>query len=332
MNDRVSVIFPIGPNAYRASEALKDLFSQSWSDLEIIATLNGCPSEIRADFLAQNDPRLKVIDLGEKPALIEALNTAIEQSSGRWLARMDTDDRCASERIEKTMAPLLAKEAEVVSCGVKLIDALGDGMQRYVDWVNGLDQPETVIRERFIESPVVQPTVIMAKKTLLAAGGYRDDRFAEDYSLWLRLLHQGSRFSKVSETLYCWRDSEMRLTRTNERYSQKMMLALKAEALAALKSVQENGVAFCGAGPISRQLARELKARRVSIQGFFEVDPKRIGSVCQGAPIVDSQEVGSLWPEAILLSAVGTRGGRAKIRTAAREAGYVEGKNFWCCC
>lgn len=332
MADLVSVVFPVGPDVDEAGLALDDLLSQSYQELEVVAVLNGCPEEVRLDFLERNDTRLRVIDLGTKPQLLDALDHAVKESRGQWLARMDSDDRCDRTRIEKQVALLRSGECEVASCGISLKGALGDGMHRYVDWVNGLDTPEKVSRERFVESPVVQPTVVMAKDLFLEVGGYLRNGFAEDYDLWLRLLRHGARFGKVSELLYDWHDRADRLTRSDTRFDHKMMLALKADALSRLLKVWERGVVISGAGPIGKVLGRELISRGVTVRGYFEVSPKRIGSICQGAPIAGADEFGTRWRDAVLLAAVGVGGGRFQVRAMAEGAGYREGEDFWCCC
>lgn len=328
----VSVIFPVGPGVNAAGLALDDLLQQTYEDLEVIAVLNGCPGEVRKDFLSRTDARLRVIDLGHEGRLLDALDVAVEQCRGRWLARMDSDDRCAPERLERQIERLEEGEIEVVSCGISLKNPLGDGMARYVEWVNGLDMPAKVACERFVESPVLQPTVVMAKSLFLESGGYLRNGFAEDYDLWLRLLERGARFGKVHGALYDWYDREGKLTRSDPRFGQKMMLVLKADALSRLANVRGKGVAIAGAGPIGKVLGRELKKRGVELHGFFEVSSKRIGRTCQGAPIAGPEEFGMRWREAILLGAVGLAGGRERIRGLAGGAGYREGDDFWCCC
>jgi len=332
MKGLVSVVFPIGPGVPRARCALDDLLAQRWERLEIVAVLNGCLPGVRAEFLSCRDERLRVIDLGEEPHLMTALEVAVDESRGEWLARMDSDDRCAPSRIGEQVRLLMSGGCEVASCGISLEGALGEGMRRYVDWVNGLDSPERVSQERFIESPVVQPTVIMSKKLFLESGGYLRNGFAEDYDLWLRLLEHGARFGKVPGKLYQWRDRAGRLTRSDPRFGQKKMLELKADALSRLDRVRENGVAISGAGPIGKVLARELLQRGIRVHGFFEVSPKRVGSICRGAPVAGLDEFGTRWREAVLLSAVGVPGGREKVRAVAEAAGYQEGRDFWCCC
>ena len=332
MAEKVSVVFPVGPGVEDAGLALDDLLNQSWGNLEIMAVLNGCLPKVRDEFLGRRDARLIVIDLGEEPQLLSALEVGVNRSTGRWLARMDSDDRCEASRIERQVEFLCSRECEVVSCGIELIGGLGDGMYRYVDWVNDLDSPEKVSQERFVESPVVQPTVMMSKELLLSAGGYLRNGFAEDYDLWLRLLEKGARFGKVPEKLYQWHDRGDRLTRSDPRFGQKKMLELKAHALSRMPLIQNEGVAISGAGPIGKVLGRELIARGIKVHGYFEVNPKRVGSSCQGAPIVGPEEFGKKWRGATLLSAVGVVGGRDKVRALAQRERYREGVDFWCCC
>ncbi len=327
--ERVSVVFPIGPGVATAGAALADLRAQSHPDVEILAVLNACLPEVRREFQACSDKRLKLFDLGDEPSLLGALDLAVEKSTGKWLARMDSDDRCAPDRLARQVALLESGTYDLVSCGISLREGLGEGMQRYVDWVNGLEDPA---KERFVESPVVQPTVVLSKDLFLESGGYLRNGYAEDYDLWLRLLEREVRFGKVRDELYFWHDRNDRLTRSDERFGQKKMLALKAEYLLRLPMVQEKGVVISGAGPIGKVLGRELKARGVVLHGYFEIDPRRVGSTRQGAPIAGPEEFGVRWREAVLLSAVGVPGGREKVRKLAAAHGYEEGGDFWCCC
>jgi len=123
MSDLVSVVFPVGPGVAEAGLALRDMLEQTWEELEIVAVLNGCLPEVREEFL---DVRLRVVDFGGTADLLRALDHAVEMSRGKWLARMDSDDRCHKTRIEKTLEPLLAGACEVASCGIQLVGALGE--------------------------------------------------------------------------------------------------------------------------------------------------------------------------------------------------------------
>ncbi|MEN8797590.1 MAG: sugar phosphate isomerase/epimerase, partial [Akkermansiaceae bacterium] len=43
-------------------------------------------------YQMESSSRLRLIDHGDTPNLLKALSSAIDASSGKWLARMDTDD------------------------------------------------------------------------------------------------------------------------------------------------------------------------------------------------------------------------------------------------
>lgn len=265
--------------------------------------------------------------------MTEAMATGVRETSSPFIVRLDADDRSHPTRLEKQRTSLDDHPKwSAVSCGVHLLNPQGEGMQRYVDWVNELKTPEAVIRERFIECPVIQPSLMFRREAVEQAGGYRAVPWAEDHDLFLRMLHQGMEIGKVDEVLLDWRDSPMRLTRTHADYAEERVWAMKAHHLASLAQIRESGVAICGAGPIGKRLARLLAKSGVTVRGFFEVNPRRIGERIGGVEVAGPDDFGFKWRDAVLLSAVGIAGGRDRVRALASEQGYREGEDFWCCC
>src|SRR5205814_831107 len=97
---------------------------------------------------------------------------------------------------------------------------------------NQLCDPGAIARERFIESPLVHPSVL-ARRAVLAENGYRDGPFPEDYELWLRLLARGVLMAKVPRVLLTWREHAARATRRDPRYAPARHRELKVQALLA---------------------------------------------------------------------------------------------------
>jgi glycosyltransferase involved in cell wall biosynthesis len=262
-----------------------------------------------------------------------AMQAGLDVAEAPLVARMDADDVAHPERLAH-QAELLAGTPllDAVSCGVRLIASEGEGMERYVEWVNGLSTPDAVARERFVECPVIQPSLMMRLVPVKRAGGYRQVAWAEDHDLFLRMLRGGARFGKVPEILLDWRDGKARLTRSDPAYAEEQVWRMKAHHLAQERLARKGGVAIGGAGPIGKRLARLLAGEGVEVKGFFDVHPRRIGERIGGSEVAAPDEIGSRWREAVLLSAVGVEGGREKVRELAEAAGYVEGEDFWCCC
>lgn len=328
----VSVVLPVRNAAGTLGEAITSVLAQRGVALELLVVDDSSSdrsTEVAAGF---RDPRLRRTGNRHAAGVVGAFRSGLAEARGSWVARMDADDVAHPERLARQL--VLGREGgfDVVSCGVRVVEAQGDGMRRYVDWVNSLRDHAAMSRARFIECPVINPSALVRAEVLRRAGGYHERTWAEDHDLWLRLLADGARFGKVVEPLLDWRDSPGRLTRTDPRYGERARMAMRAEYLGALDAVARRGVAIAGAGPQGKSLAKALLAAGVSVHGFFEVHPGRIGQRIHGLPVRGPERFERDWREAVLLGAVGVPGGRERVRKMAGEAGRREGEDFWAVC
>ncbi|WP_226894932.1 glycosyltransferase [Luteolibacter marinus] len=335
MKSRISIVMPFKNAASTLPEALRSVLAQTFHDWELLAvddhSEDGSAELVRS--ICGNDPRVRLMANAGPPGVVGASRTAGEAARAGWLARMDSDDISHPERLERQWNLTCARpELDVIGCGVEILSPLGEGMVRHVEWVNAQMGPTSISNARFIENPLVHPSSLMKKAAVDAAGGYLEVPWAEDHDLWLRLMERGAVFDKVPEALLSWRDSAGRLTRTDPRYGDDLRHRMRAHYLARMERVRACGVVVAGAGPIGKALARELIRLGVTVAGFFEVHPRRIGEIIHGAEVADSGDLGKRWREAVLLSAVGVPGGRRKVSDLARSAGYAEGEDFWCLC
>jgi glycosyltransferase involved in cell wall biosynthesis len=90
---------------YRARAHLAaavDSALSSTVDLELVAVDDGSSdgsSEVLADRAA-GDPRVVVIRHAENAGLLTSLNAGLAAARGRYIARLDADDRCLDGRFE----------------------------------------------------------------------------------------------------------------------------------------------------------------------------------------------------------------------------------------
>jgi len=332
---RISVILPVFNAAATLPRALASIRDQTVRDWEMIAIDDGSEDGSRRilEQFATGEPRLKVLGLDGHRGVVAAHEAGLREAGGEVVARMDADDWSAPRRFERQLALLDADPTlGVVSCRVRLLGAIGEGMRRYVDWVNGLLSPESTAAQRFIESPVIHPSAMIRREWIDRIGGYRDAGWPEDYDLWLRLLGVGCRMAKIDEVLFHWQDGPARLTRRHPDYAEAAVWRMKAHHLARIPQLRERGAALCGAGPIGRRLVGLLQAEGVEIRAVFDVDPRKIGRRVKGVEVLGHGEFGRRERDAVLISAVGVPGGRERVRELARDAGYREGEDFWCAC
>jgi hypothetical protein len=87
-------------------------------------------------------------------------------------------------------------------------------------------------------------------------------------------------------------------------------------------------VCVWGAGPTGKRLARALEAHGLYAGCFVDIDPRKIGSVARGAPIVAPSAL--VRGAHTVIVAVGAEGARAIIRGHLEREGFVEGTDFIC--
>lgn len=323
------MLLPVRDAQDTLPECLDSLAAQTLGDHEVLAVDDGsldASLEILRAY-ARRDRRLCVASTARR-GLVAALNTGLGLIRAPLIARMDADDVADPRRLE-LQAERLALEPDLTVLGSR-VSVLSQpayanaGMRAYVAWQNGLLEQTAIVRDLWVESPLVHPSVMLRSAALRALGGYRACGGPEDYDLWLRGHAAGWRFAKRAESLLAWRDAPSRLTRNDLRYAPERFRALKIGALARGPLAGDREVVLWGAGRIGRGWSRALRAAGHRVAAFVEVNPRRIGARLHGAPVVSVARAAS-FRGPLHLAAVGQPGARERIRVAARELGLVEG-------
>lgn len=332
----VSVLIP----SYNASDTLREclesIAAQTFSDFEIVLVDDGstdATGELLADWVTR-EPRLRTIRRAHG-GIVAALQTGLAACTGRYVARMDADDRSHPDRLERQVRFMEDHpETALVSCRVEAFppEDVRGGFRIYLEWLNGLLTHEQITREIFVESPLPHPSVMFRREAVAAVGGYEERGWPEDYDLWLRMYLAGARFAKLPETLVSWREHPDRLTRADSRYSLENFLRTKAHYLALGPLADRDGVVVWGAGMMGRRLSKHLVRAGARLDAFVDIDPKKIGRTRRGRPIISPEDLpGRLarFRRPVVLAAVGARGARGLIRARLEAMGLQEGQDWW---
>lgn len=333
----ISVLLPYRDASATLREAIESVLTESAAPLELLAiddgSTDGGPA-IVASFAAR-DARIVPIATGGV-GIPGALTRGLAAARGDFIARMDADDISLPGRLTRSRAALEA-DPHLGAVGTQVEafadpgTALGEGMRRYVDWMNALLSPEDHERDLFVESPLCHPSVTLRSEALHAVGGYRDVPWAEDYDLWLRLTAHGYGLAKVPAVLLRWRHREGRATLRDPRYARARFDEAKGHYLAPRLAALGRPVVVWGAGKTGKRIARALERHGVYAERFIDIDPRKIGRTARGAPIVAPDA-----PDAIergrhtVVVAVGAPGARAIIRDCLDAAGLREGADYIC--
>ena len=334
---RISVVLPVRDEESLLEEALDSLLRQSERDFEVIAVSdgsNGGAGEVLARFAAR-DRRIKPVHQA-RSGIVAALNRGLRQARGTYIARMDADDICRPERLA-LQADFLDREPNIGLVGSR-VEYLGDankneGLAHFVRWSNSLIAPRDISLYRFVESPLIHPSVMFRRELPKRFGPYRDGPFPEDYELWLRWMERGVHMAKLEETLLEWRDRPGRLTRTDPRYSVDAFYQTKAPYLyrwLERHNAHHPAVIVWGSGRTSRQRLRFLTGLGIRVEAFVDIDPRKVGHRIGGAEVI--------WPGALpapgrcfVLGWVASRGAREDIERELRKRGFRRGIDYLPC-
>jgi glycosyltransferase involved in cell wall biosynthesis len=324
----VSVILPAWNSERTIRRAVDSILRQSVRELELVVVDDGSTDGTVAVATAGGDARVRVLS-GDHAGVAAAMNRGVAAARAPLIARMDADDFAHPRRIERQLDHLHSQRLDVVGGLVRIIDAEGrpvPSLERYETWVNGCRDHESIAAHRFVESPLVNPTVL-ARRAVFEPGCRAGD-FPEDYDLWLRVIAAGFRCGKVNEVVLDWTDGPDRLTRSSDRYSFAAFDRCRREHLLNGPLREAATVNLWGAGQTGKPWLRWLHSADKHVGFVVDVAPNKIGKRIHGVPVIDAGDL----PQAggaPLLIAVGATGARELIAPVLTANGYVSGKDAW---
>lgn len=118
MEEKISVIIPV----YKAEEfltrCLESILTQTYNNLEIILIDDGSPDNSGkiCDEYAKKDKRIKVIHKQNEGVSV-ARNIGIENSTGKYITFIDSDDWIDKYAYEKMLEQMKKNNVDVVKCG-----------------------------------------------------------------------------------------------------------------------------------------------------------------------------------------------------------------------
>lgn len=194
-------------------EAIDSVIAQEFTDWEfIICDDNSDDDTLRIclEYATRHPGRFQVLSNERNLKLPATLNRCLSASRGRYIARMDADDRSAPDRLEKQIATLEAQP---------WIDLVGTAMQRFdTTEIGAKVQPPTCPDRNTLRRtlPFCHATIVARRRVYDVIGGYNESprtSRGQDLELWFNFYEHGFVGINLQEPLYFVREDSAAIRR-----------------------------------------------------------------------------------------------------------------------
>lgn len=213
----VSIVVP----AYNAEkyirEAIDSIICQSFSDFECIIIDDGSTDDTPNIIRSYDDKRIVFLENGHD--FISSLNLGLKIAKGKYIARMDADDRMHPDRL-KIQYTIMEAEPSIIICSTWM-RYFGESVTKgsIASSLSGLIEYPllSLLQSNFVFHPTV-----MVRKQFLRENNilYEAYPYAEDFKLWVEIAKKGGVFYIDNQPLLYYRISEAQVTK-QKREEQK---------------------------------------------------------------------------------------------------------------
>ncbi|WP_420581186.1 glycosyltransferase family 2 protein [Reichenbachiella sp.] len=325
----ISVVLPFYNAQSCLKQAITSILNQTYSDFELLLINNNSTdnSESIAKQLAQTDSRIQLLSETQQ-GVVFAANTGMRAAKGEFIARMDADDVAQPERLERQLRHLESNPDISISASqanYKTENKELSDFSHFVEWSNALVSWKDIYQNRFVEFPVVNPTLMFRRSLLEEVGYLKEGDFPEDYEWFLRAINKGFKIEKLPLPLLDWHDSLKRLTRTDSRYQSDAFFRIKTKYLTIhLKNINQTKVWIWGAGKFGLKRSQLLLNHGIEIVGYIDI---KKGKQLNGFSCVHFKNI-QIETQPFILSYITNRNKRDEVRSFLDSKDYREGKNY----
>lgn len=213
MKPDISVIMSVYNGEMYLAEAIESVINQTYKNWELII-INDCSTDTTAEILADfasRDGRIKVYTNEVNLKLPSSLNKAVSLCNGKYIARMDADDICLADRLEKQYR-FMEDNSDVALSSCRFL-TVKNGVYAS-GGAGGRCDSEAIKAMLLTVNPILHPGVI-AKAEIMKELKYNTTlTCTEDLELWTRIAMNNLKMEILPEYLLIYRIHDKQITST----------------------------------------------------------------------------------------------------------------------
>lgn len=230
----VSVLTAVYNGEQFLADALESVQTQKGVTIQHVIVddaSNDMTPAILAAWAAKN-PGTEIITLKKNIGPTAAANIGLQKCTGKYIARLDADDICLPDRLEKQFAFLETNpDVSFVGSGAHRIGPDGKIIGKW-------HRPPTT-HEEFVarlvkfEGTCAHSSFFLTREAMEAVGGYNENQVRSlEFDLMLRLYDQGYRFANIPDPLI-----GLRLHPSNLSYGPTALLQVECGICALVEHI-----------------------------------------------------------------------------------------------
>lgn len=215
-NIKVSVLMPVFNAEKYLRKAIDSIISQTEKNWELIIVDDGSTDNSFDIVSSYKDERIKYFKK-DHSGIVDTLNFGLSKCSGKYVARMDSDDISKIDRLEKQIKFMEDNNLALSGTFSEIIDCLDN----VIGNIEYLPKENKKIRLfSLVHNPFIHPSAIFNKDIIIKSGGYKNFKHVEDYELWTRIIYK-NKIANLPEKLIYYRIHDKQITK---RFNLKMRL------------------------------------------------------------------------------------------------------------
>ena len=206
----ISILLPVYNAETFIETCILSLLHQTYQNIQIIIVNDGSKDgtlKLIENLALSNSKKIKIINNEVNKGLIFSLNEGLKHCGGKYTARMDADDICMPNRIEKQYLLMESRSDLSAVCSWML----RFNKDQPLETVKYSDDFQVLKSNLFFYCPLPHPAAFF-KTEIIQSLGYRNEyTITEDYDLWRRLFKH-HKVSVVQEPLLMYRQHNEQVT------------------------------------------------------------------------------------------------------------------------
>jgi len=250
-NSQVAILIPVRNASPFIVECLESIKKQTFINFNVYLVNDHSTDDSLTlmEAFSRLDERFNVFQ-NNGLGIIDALDTAFEQSIEPLVTRMDADDLMPTNKLELLVDMALKHPEAMVSGMVNYFSnkPISKGYVNYQNWLNQRIESGDYQQWMYRECVIASANWMTSRQNIEAIGGFIGLNYPEDYDMVLKWLSNGKSILGIYEVTHLWREHPERTSRTSINYQQEAFFALKMRYWLENHANTSNPVLLLGKG------------------------------------------------------------------------------------